>query len=40
LDGLDAVPGLRVVFQNADATVYAVDRAYVEQQAAREGAHC
>jgi hypothetical protein len=40
LEGLDRVEGLTVVFQNSEATVYAVDRDYVRQRLAVEDTRC
>ena len=40
LEDLDRVEGLTVVYEDADATVYAVDRDYVRSRLAQEGTRC
>ncbi|HEX2075362.1 MAG TPA: DUF6541 family protein [Geodermatophilus sp.] len=40
LEGLDGNPALRIVFANADATVYEIDRGLVRRQLGQAGADC
>ena len=40
LDQVAEAPGLRVVFENEDATVYEVDRDFVRDELQRSGADC